>query len=596
MTYSLSFQELLNQKSRDFDFYKNFAEIRNLKISNKNLNLTQMSISILRNFTVEPLEQLLLVEAFILGINLKIDFDSYDTIMETTYNPSPNVQTADAIVILQILETLSPILSSKFAESSPELIVRERNRIIENFKMYVSNLKKRSASLIILNTFPIPTYPALGLADGTMPLGQIETILSLNAEILALYKNDSQVAVFDLFQSINRIGSLNGFDPRMWRVAKNPFSFSGMSEISNDLIRLINTRFFTRKKCLILDCDNVLWNGILGEGGVKSLFLEVQRIAIDLHKTGVLLAIASKNNQEDVLKFLEQEQEMLLKSHHLSAVEVNWNNKAENIEKIASKLNIGLDSIVFVDDNEFECNLVRRMLPDVKVIKFDGNEFGLRRNLVRQGLFDVHRLTQEDKLRTQMYYESAQRSLVLESSLTFEDYLISLEIVVEIGQVSDDEIPRVAQLTQKTNQFNLTTRRYTESEIANFAKKKGVYVLFLKASDKISELGLVGVSILKAKEKTLEIDSLLLSCRALGRGIESAFIGVIKDFAVAAGFEELCGKYLETKKNSQVSNFYRDHGFESQKNGGSEVFTCDLQKYDPVTPNWIKIVTLFSEG
>lgn len=585
-----------HQSERSFETYKKLSELRESGSSYVTPSLRQINISILRNFTAEPLEQMLLVEAFILGIDLKIHFDGYDTVMETTYKPSPAVQSADAIVVLQVLETLSPALGSRFAESSQDLIEAETIRIVQNLKTYVNNLKEKSNSLIVLNTFPIPSYPSLGFADNALAFGQVETIMSLNAEVLRLFKNDSQVEVFDLFQSVGRIGSLRAFDPRMWRVAKNPFSFYGMSEISNDLIRLINVRFSARKKCLVLDCDNVLWNGILGEGGVKSLFLEVQRMAIDLYETGVLLAIASKNNQEDVLRYFEQENEMLIKSHHLSAIEVNWNNKAENIEKIALKLNIGLDSLVFVDDSEFECDLVRKILPDVTVIRFNGNEFSFRRNLLQRGLFDVLSLTKEDRLRNQMYKENVQRKLVLEASTTFEEYLSSLEIVVEVGRVTDDEIVRVSQLTQKTNQFNLTTRRYTESEIANLSKQKDTRVLFLKASDKIADLGLVGVAILRVNGKTAEIDTLLLSCRALGRGIESAFISAIKNFAASSGYENLTGEYLETKKNKQVQDFYSEHGFESVKGSSSDAFICDLQEYNPTTPDSIRIVTLFSEA
>lgn len=330
-----------------------------------------------------------------------------------------------------------------------------------------------------------------------------------------------------------------------------------------------------RRKCLILDLDNTLWGGILGEDGIEGIkiggdypgnaYQYFQEGIIELGRKGIILAVCSKNNEADVIEAWRTNPFIKLTEKHLSAFRINWDNKADNIRAIAKELNIGLDSMVFVDDNPTERELIRQKLPMVAVPEFPRHPYGLM-NLLQELINDYFRayaLTSEDLSKTEQYKANAQRSASQIQFTNLTDFIRSLDIQIDIIPADKFNIPRIAQMTQKTNQFNLTTHRYAEAEITEFVEQ-GDLIYCISARDKFGDNGITGTIILKSEGDKAIIDSLLLSCRILGKGIENAFVKTILNMLHSNGFSTVEATFIPTAKNSLVADFYDRIGFTLQ--------------------------------
>ena len=345
-----------------------------------------------------------------------------------------------------------------------------------------------------------------------------------------------------------------------------------------------------RKKCLVLDLDNTLWGGVLGEEGVEGIkiggdypgnaFQFFQEALLELSRSGVVLTICSKNDERDVMEVWEKNPFMVLKKHHFATYRINWTDKATNIREIADELNIGLDSIVFVDDSPAERELVRQMLPMVSVPDFPTHPYDIPVffNQFADKYFKVYSVTDEDRKKTQHYRAKASREKELLKYTDYTDYLRNLGMALTIERANEFNIKRIAQLSQKTNQFNLTTRRYTDADIRRFTAA-GWKVWSLSVSDKFGDNGITGCIMVNGSE----IDTLLLSCRILGKGIEFAFLKTILSLLKEMGIRELSAKYIPTAKNSRVSGFYDKCGFVCVSSSEDGVKTYKLLLNDAKT-------------
>jgi len=351
-----------------------------------------------------------------------------------------------------------------------------------------------------------------------------------------------------------------------------------------------------RKKCLVLDLDNTLWGGVLGEDGIEGIKVDGdypgkayhywQEGIKELERKGVILAICSKNNQADV-EALFAAREMPLALKDFACTRINWNDKASNIRAIAADLNIGLDSFVFVDDNPTERELIRQQLPMVAVPEWPAQSYELPAfyaQLVKE-YFSVYTLTDEDKKKTEQYRQNAGRAQAKAQFTDMEDFLRSLEMRLTIAPATDVTIPRVAQMTQKTNQFNLTTKRYTESDIRSLLDC-GAHIWTLAVADRFGDNGITGLMILKP-ENGWSIDTLLMSCRILGKGIEEAFFKTI----IGQYKGELRASYIPTAKNGQVADFYEKMGLkkESSTADGAKEYIAQIETLDTTIKDYYKI-------
>ena len=323
-----------------------------------------------------------------------------------------------------------------------------------------------------------------------------------------------------------------------------------------------------RKKCLVLDLDNTLWGGILGEDGVDGIqiggdypgkaYSYWQRALLQLSRMGVILAVCSKNNEADVLEAWEKNPHMVLRREHFSATRINWQDKATNISDIAAELNIGLDSMVFLDDNPAERELVKQMLPQVEVPDFPAKPYLLMpffKQLVDK-YFRIYSVTKEDLAKTEQYRSNALRRAEQSRFADLDQFLYSLDMQLDIAPADEHNLPRIAQMTQKTNQFNLTTRRYTEADVQQ-RLDQGWHVYCVGVSDRFGDNGITGAIFLQpVSDEEVNIDSLLLSCRILGKGIEDAFVKTVLNLMRLDGYRKLSADYIPTAKNGQTADFY----------------------------------------
>ncbi len=350
---------------------------------------------------------------------------------------------------------------------------------------------------------------------------------------------------------------------------------------------LFFSMFSKTKKALIFDCDNTLWKGVVGEDGYENIelsnqskngvyFREVQLLAKSLASQGVIIGICSKNNPEDVEEVFRMRTDMSLIASDIVIKKVNWVDKAANLSEIASELNIGIDSLVFVDDSDFEVNLVRESLPQIHTIQVSKNLYEYPKLIFDQmDLFYASNTSLEDLNRGTMYKENLERSKIKNSYQDIGDYILSLGIKVAFFNKEGDHLARIAQMTQKTNQFNLTTKRYSITDIQYFYESNHYDVISIEVSDKFGNSGVTGVGVVSYDGNGgAEIDTLLLSCRVLGRNIETEFINEIIKTVKTRNVKYLKAKYIKTFKNAQVANFYEKNHFEAIESNDSGTSYC----------------------
>lgn len=347
-----------------------------------------------------------------------------------------------------------------------------------------------------------------------------------------------------------------------------------------------------RKKCLVLDLDNTLWGGILGEDGVTGIqiggdypgktFLYWQQALLELSRTGIILTVCSKNNEADVLEAWEKNPFMVLRREHFSAWRINWQDKATNIQELARELNIGLDAMVFIDDNPTERALVSQMLPMVAVPEFPQKPFELMsffRELVDK-YFRIYTITDEDRQKTEQYKANVQRAAERSKFVDMGSYLQSLGIEIEVSAANDFNIGRVAQMTQKTNQFNLTTHRLTEQDIRQ-QLTNGWRVFCISVRDRFGDNGITGAIFITPEH---HIDNLLLSCRILGKGIEQAFVSYVLNLLREEGNNIITASYIPSAKNGQTANFYDSLGFTLTSEENGKDYRLVLSQALPIKP------------
>jgi FkbH-like protein len=571
-------------------------------LDHKESQMPILKVVILRNFTVDPLIPVIKGEIALAGFYPVIHLGGYDTIAQEVFDPQSAQYMAqpDLVFVSQWLEVLAPALATRFPSLSSSQVNDEIDRVLNMISQFIAALRQHTNVPIVINNFLLPCHSAFGILDVQSEQYQTNAILRLNLELLRCLKNFRDVYLIDYMSLMARIGSEQGVDERYWQIGRAPVGRNALIPFGQEYGKFVRALSGKARKCLALDCDNVLWGGILGEEGLNNIKLgtafpgsgyqSFQREILNLHDRGVILALCSKNNEPDVLEVLQNHPDMLLREKNFSTWQINWDDKASNLMRIAQELNIGLDSIVFVDDSQFECDLVRERLPQVAVAHLSSDPLTFSAALNAKAYFDTLVFSEEDKKRNQMYRDQKIRKNLNASAGSIEEYLTSLEMVAQIGQVDDASIARVAQLTQKTNQFNLTTRRYSEGEI-RLMQSSGADIFYLKLRDRVSDMGLVGVAIVKYSGQQAEIDIFLLSCRVLGRRVEEAFLAHILYYAkIRRNCRSVLGCYHATKKNQQVADFYGRMGF---RLAAKTELKCDwefaLREKDFLTPGCIKV-------
>lgn len=389
-------------------------------------------------------------------------------------------------------------------------------------------------------------------------------------------------------------GIERSLDDRKWYLYRQPYTEIFWNELAQQLAAILNGQKTASKKCIIVDCDNTLWGGIVGEDGLVgialgddfpgSAFRDFQHQLLTLRSQGILIALCSKNNEADVWEVFDRHDGMVLKRDHVVSHRINWNDKVSNICSIAKELNIGLDSLVFVDDSAFEIGHIRQALPMVTCLEVPSDIALFSQTISSFRLFDQEHISEEDRVRSEMMVQERERR-GLSVAMGPDEFRKSLGLIVEILECRPEHVARVTQLINKTNQFNLTTRRKTAAEVVALCDDASWDVLGIRVADRFGDYGLVGVVLLHQTLKTVEIETFLLSCRVLGRGVEEAIFAKIADIARIAGAHEIVGDYIPTKKNAMVSGLYKAHHYLSER-GSDRWVTRDFSAF--VWPEYIQ--------
>lgn len=406
--------------------------------------------------------------------------------------------------------------------------------------------------------------------------------------VQGLVESKNNVYTFDLADTIAEIGRKQFYSNKMWYMSSMPYSRDGLNAVSSEIDRVLGAAFTTRKKIIALDLDNTLWGGVIGEDGVDGIelsdhkegqrYYDFQRQILEMKKRGVVLGIVSKNNEEDAEVAIRNHPAMLLRDDDFVSRKINWENKAINLKAMEGELNLTEGGFIFVDDNPVERETVKGECPDMVVPDFpeDTTELLSFAEALWFNLCRPLRVLGEDLKKTQMYQNEAKRKQELESSLNLDDYIAKLEMVADIHRMRDTELERVVQLINKTNQFNVTTKRYTQAEVEKIAldPNNAIYVVY--SSDKYGDSGLISVMILIGSETDVKIDTFLMSCRVMGRKLED----VILNELAAKYQKKIIGEFIPTTKNSPVRELFDRLGFSLvSDDNGHKVYELDVTGY-----------------
>jgi FkbH-like protein len=524
-----------------------------------------LRIAIAGTVTVEPLQPHL--GGFLLNRRFRphIVIGPFNQVRQVCEDYAAVLGTADLNVIVLIfrIEDMFPKMLAESLQNPESLndLLAELKGVVQA----VARLRQSFKGTLIVSTPPYPSIPGFDISDLRHTSAGMRVFHTISdfwrSEITAV----DRVRLFDLHGLVLQVGMKQALDNRKWLLYRQPYTEAFWKEIGRTIGRMISAEQISPKKCVVLDLDNTLWGGIIGEDKLEGIQLgedfpgkayrDFQRYLLYLKTQGVLLAVASKNNEEDACEVFDKHDAMILSRNDISAAEINWDSKVESIKRIASKLNIGIDSLVFVDDNPKEIGEIEERLPGVTCLLVPEELAYLPALLVDTELFDVAEVTDEDRVRTAMMSAENLRQQILES-MSEAEFRKSLNLEIDVFNVEKQHLTRVTQLINKTNQFNLTTVRRTQDEVEALANSKSAMVLGMRIKDKYGDYGLVGVSILLKEGTTCIIDTLLMSCRVLGRGAEEAFLRRISESAVSMGCTVLHGKYVSTPKNSLVEDLY----------------------------------------
>ena len=385
---------------------------------------------------------------------------------------------------------------------------------------------------------------------------------------------ENNIPVLDVKELAANIGRDKFYSSRMWYLGSIPYSMTGEKAIAEEMSNALNAIKGRRAKCIVLDLDNTLWGGVIGEDGIGGIELstakegsryrDFQKRIKNIKEEGAILAVVSKNNMEDAMDGINNHPDMILREKDFVAIKANWEPKPVNIGELAKELNIGLDSFVFIDDNPIEREAVKTALPQVIVPEFPKDTAYLEKFAIEIGkkYFPTLKLTKEDTQKTEQYQIEHKRSELKREAPSLEDYLKSLEMKLTIREITEEDVSRAAQLTQKTNQFNLTARRYTESDIRRMKADENYRIWIGELEDKFGSYGKVILAIVRLEpEHRAVIDTFLMSCRVMGRNVETDFLRHIEQSLKDEGIKEIIGEYIEAPKNKVVKEFWSQHAY-----------------------------------
>ena len=568
-----------------------------------------LKVYVVRSVTVEPILPYLATEAVLSNYVLDLRVGGYGSYVDELLNPQSALAKfkPDVIFVLLDLEDIAGRLPELCADGLGEHVETEINESLERMAQLLKNFRSGTSARIVFQGCVVPDLTSLGdIGDANLPHSLTNSVHQLNQGLAALCRTVSDCVFFDVDHLAARHGRANWRDSRMFLASRLPVSAASFGTYSGGLVRSLSALFRAPRKVLCTDLDNTLWGGILGEEGPDGIatgsafpgncYLEYQKYLKQLSSRGILLTIVSKNNEADVREaFQARAADLGVGLDNFVATKISWNEKSDSIRELAKELSLGLDSFVFVDDNPVECEAIRQQLPEVAVFGAPVDEpWKLVELLSSQPFFDAAVVTDDDVNRLQEYKAQSQRAELASNAGNRDEFLASLGIVCTFLSALDAPLARSVQLLAKTNQFNLTTRRRSAAEVEEFAASPGGQAIAIRVRDRFGDAGVVGLALARTTGDSCIIDSLLLSCRVIGRGIETALLAHLAGNAIRAGAKHLIGEFIATKKNAPCADFYPDHGFvkgATPRDAQIDAifYQLDLTTSAPMSPGWLTL-------
>ena len=529
---------------------------------------TPFRLGIVASHTVDYLTQALPGSALRHGLVLDVVMADYGQAAQQLLDAGSEFGRAklDAILIALDYRALG-LGEARFAAKDAEDAV---DAAVSYVAGLAEGVRNTIGTVCVLQTIVPPAETLFGNFDARFA-GSVRTMIErFNHRLLFEVAGDTDLIV-DVASLAAGVGLNVWNDARDWHKAKLPAAMDATPIYAEHVCRVLGAARGKSRKCLVLDLDNTLWGGVIGDDGLGGIrlgqgsstgeaFLEIQRYALALRQRGLVLAVCSKNDESNARLPFREPPEMLLKEEHIAVFVANWQDKANNIREIAATLNIGIDSLVFLDDNPVERGLVREVLPEVAVPEVTDDPADYPGILARAGYFEAVGLSSEDLKRADYYQANAER-VSLKKIGNLEEYLASLDMVATLSPFDAVGRVRIAQLINKSNQFNLTTQRYSESEVARFESDPDKFCLQVRLVDRFGDNGMISVIIFDRGDAEWRCDTWLMSCRVLGRRVEELVLAHIAEAARSAGASRLVGVYLPTKKNSLVAEHFAKLGF-----------------------------------
>ena len=469
-------------------------------------------------------------------------------------------------------------------------------RVVRELLHLCTTVHDRCGAEVILGNFRLPPYFDPGQMRSTSLASDYGFRKAVNLELgLQL---PSYVHLCDIEFLSNRRGNLEGVDDRTWFESKQPFASGLLCDVAREYAHTLSNVGVAPKKVVVLDLDNTLWGGVIGDDGLEGIeigttsargeaFRDFQQYLLELSKRGVLLAVCSKNDHDKAIEPFEKHPEMVLRLKDIVCFKANWQPKSDNIRQIARELNLGVDSLVFVDDNPAEIDIVRQYVPEMNTIWVGEDPSDFSAKLRDSRFFEMRTVTAEDAQRVQQYRVESERQALLGSSTDMGAYLESLQMTALITPFNSIDAPRIAQLIAKSNQFNLTTRRRTEAEVIALIDDPAYATFTMRLSDRFGEHGLIAIVIGRIEGAEFHVDTWLMSCRVLMRQVEEEVLNEIVRLAAVNGCQTVLGTYLPTAKNAMVRELYPRMGFQLVDDHGhpesdqAEVFALAVASFRP---------------
>jgi FkbH-like protein len=562
----------------------------------------RVNIAILASFTVKGLKEILMVKCAEIGVLANIYMGEYNQYQQEILDENSKLYLFSPDILILFIDTAT-LLGEAFFLPYRQTDAERRDWVAkktDEYRNLMETFRSRSSALILLHNFEIPNYSPLGILENKQEYGYLEAVENLNSRLREICKNDSQLFLFNYDAFASEVGKRHLVDSKMYYLGDLKLDLQHFPALCDQYLSYIKPFLQLSKKCLVLDLDDTLWGGVIGEDGIEGIKLgptpegrsywEFQKYLLALFERGVILAINSKNNLADVSNVLKCHPYMVLREEHFASMQINWTDKVANMKSIAKDINIDLDALVFFDNDQLNREMVQKFLPEVLVVNVPKDASKYVETLWQLNDFNTMQLTSEDIKRGRSYAGRHQAMRSAAQATNVAEYLKDLHMTVTIQQANSFLLPRLSQLTQKTNQFNMTTRRYSQEMLSRFANSASHLVFSVTVQDRFADHGIVGVLVIEKGKMHWRIDTFLLSCRVIGRQVEDVMLSFVLKLVRDSRASELIGEFISTEKNAPAENFYKTHGFELMDTvEGMQNWVYKVEKrYD--APEYIHVV------